>query len=194
MFWYIAIPFGLVICAVLFIGLHTRRLVHRFNTHLQQTRDHLDSRLHQRRNLIPSLIALSAGAPGMETECLETVDNAAELVIRSQGFDERLLAENRLSSALAHLRKRLTERVADRPPDLTALLEELDNREVGIVVATDLFNRQVVEYRESFTRPPQGWLAPLCGFHPPHPVELRLSTTPPASNHRRSSNKEDSTP
>ncbi len=194
MFWFIGIPIGLMLCVALLAWLHTRRLVLRFNTHLQETRSHLESRFHQRRHLIPSLIALSAGVTGLETECLETLDNATELVIRSHGFDERLIAENRLSSALGYLRNRLNDLPANLPPDLSALLNELDNREAGIAVAGDLYNRQAQEFRDTFTRPPHPCLGPLCGYHPPHPIDIRLSTTTVAPKTRRPPKHEESIP
>lgn len=193
MFWFIIIPLLVIAGAALFIWLQTRRLVMGFASHLRQTQSQLDSRFHQRRHLIPSFIALSAGISGLETECLETLDNAVELVIRSHGFEERLVAENRLSSALGYLRNRLSSLTVPLPPDLATLIRELDDRETGIAVAGDLYNRQIKEYRDNFTRPLRHWLGSMCGYRPPHLVVVRLSTTPPGDKTRRMQSKEEST-
>lgn len=194
MFWFISIMLLVIAGAALLLWLHTRRLVMGFTDHLLQTRSELESRFHQRRNLIPSFIALGAGIPGLETECLETLDNAVELVIRSHGFEERMIAENRLSSALGYFRNRLSGLTIPMPPDLAALIRELDDREAGIAVASELYNRQIKAYRDNFTRPLRHWLGSLCWYRPPHPVVIRLSTTPVADKTRRLQTKEESTP
>ncbi len=165
--------------------LYTRRLLTRFSAHLQGTREELDERLRQRRNLIPSFIALSAGIHNLELEHLETLDNAAELVLRSKGFAERAVAENRLASALGCLRRIWADPALTLPPGLTHLITALDDREAGIAMAAELYNRQVQTFNTSFGRLPCRWLGPLCGYQPAYPVDIRLSSTPAAVRSRR---------
>jgi hypothetical protein len=168
------------VIGAVFGGLHTRRLLSRFSDHLNRTRDELDDRYRLRRNLVPSFIAFGAGLRSLGCESLETLDNAAELVIRSKGFEERLVAENRLSSALNCLRKNLAEQPDDLPPTLTGLISALDERETGLAVTGEFYNRQVQSFNECFSKIPYRWIGPVCGYHPVYPVEIRLSSTPAA--------------
>ncbi len=178
MYWLIVIP-GFALFAVALVGyVNTRRMLSRYLLHLEKTRNQLEQQFRQRRHLLPSFIALGAGVPGLEHECLETLDNAAELVIRSKGFEERLVAENRLSSALYHLRARLERKRSELMPDLVSLIGELDNREAGIMVAGDVYNRQMQDFSACFQKFPHRWIGAFCGYRPPHAVEIRLSTTP----------------
>ncbi len=179
MFWLlIAILLPVVVFAAFLGCLHTRRLLSFFDDHLEKTREQLDQKFYQRRNLVPSFIALGAGLPDIGNECLEMLDNAAELVIRSKGFQERLVAENRLSSALSCLRKRLDARSKPLPDDLRNLLEELDDRETGITVSGDLYNRQLRILDDYFQKIPYRWTVSLCGYRSPPVVEISLSSTP----------------
>lgn len=173
--WLITIPVLLAVCIALLGCLHTRRLLSRFTAHLERTRDQLEESFHSRRNLVPSVIALGAGVPGLGCEYLETLDNAAELVIRSKGFAERMVAENRLSSTLRCLRNGLEGESVALPPDLAALVVELNERETGIAVSAELYNRQVRAMIDFFRKKPYLWLGPLCGYREPYSVDVRLS-------------------
>ncbi len=178
MHWLLVI-LGFAIVVVAIVGfVNSRRMLSRYLWHLEKTCHQLEEQFHQRRNLLPSLIALGAGVPAVEHECLETLDNAAELVVRSKGFEERLIAENRLSSALHHLRSRLESDRAGLSADLAALIDELDDRESGIMIAGDLYNRQRQDFIACLRTVPYRWLGSLGGYRPPHAVEIRLSTTP----------------
>ncbi len=186
--WLIVIPVFAFFTVALVGYVNTRRMLSRYLLHLEQTRNQLEQQFHQRRHLLPSFIALGAGVPGLEHECLETLDNAAELVIRSKGFEERLVAENRLSSALYYLRSRLERNRSQLMPDLVSLIGELDNREAGIMVAGDVYNRQIKDFIDCFDKFPHRWVGAFCGYHPPHTVEIRLSTTPILAGKRNRKN------
>ncbi len=176
--WSLAIAILVLVVVLGLIYIYARRMLLRYIMHLEGMRAQLEERFHQRRNLVPSFIALGAGVSGLGQECLETLDNAAELVIRSKGFDERLLSENRLSSALHYVRARLEKDISNVTPDLVALLSELDEREAGVQVTAGTYNGQVKDFSEYTQKIPYRWVAPLCGCYPPPAVEVRLSSSP----------------
>lgn len=182
--WLFVIPVFILTVIAMLAYLNSRRMLSRFQSHLDDAREQLEQQFHQRRNLLPSLIALGASAPGVEHECLETLDNAAELVIRSKGFEERMVAENRLSSALYHLRSRLEGAASRVSPEMAELVNELDDRESGLTVAGDLYNRQRQDFIDCLRKLPYRWLGVLGGYRPPHAIEIRLSTSPQPSKSR----------
>ena len=186
--WPLTIAGLVLVGALVFSYVYTRRMLLRYMMHLEGMRAQLERRFHQRRNLVPSFIALGAGVPGLGQECLETLDNAAELVFRSKGFEERLLSENRLSSALYYVRTRLEKDLANVMPDLVALISELDEREAGIRVAAGIYNGQVKDFAEYIKKIPYRWVVPLCALQPPPAVDVRLSSSPVPS--RRQSRKQ----
>ena len=125
----------------------------------------IDVQLKQRHDLIPQLVATVKGYATHEREVLQRVTEARTAAMSASGINEKIAAENALSSALAGLKVSL-----EAYPELKAnqnfleLQSQLEGTENRINVARKDFNDAAKEYNVAIRRFPKSLIAGMCGF------------------------------
>ncbi len=125
----------------------------------------IDVQLKQRHDLIPQLVETVKGYASHEKETLERVINARNGAISAKTIDDKIMAENVLTSALAGLKITL-----EAYPDLKAnqnfleLQAQLEGTENRINVARTNFNNAAKNFNTAIRRFPKNILAGLFGF------------------------------
>ena len=125
----------------------------------------IDVQLKQRHDLIPQLVETVKGYASHEKETLERVINARNGAISAKTIDDKIMAENALTSALAGLKITL-----EAYPDLKAnqnfleLQAQLEGSENRINVARTNFNNAAKNFNTAIRRFPKNILAGLFGF------------------------------
>jgi len=125
----------------------------------------IDVQLKQRHDLIPQLVATVKGYASHEKETLEQVINARNGAINAQGIDQKIVAENALSSALAGLKV-----TVERYPDLKAntnfmhLQEEISDIENKLAAVRRFFNSATKELNTAIEMFPASIIAGMFGF------------------------------
>ena len=125
----------------------------------------IDVQLKQRHDLVPQLVETVKGYAAHEKDTLERVINARNGAIGAKTIDEKIVAENALSSALSGLKITL-----EAYPDLKAnqnfleLQAQLEGTENRINVARTNFNNAAKNFNTAIRRFPKNILAGLFGF------------------------------
>ena len=125
----------------------------------------MDVYLKKRYDLIPNLVETVKGYAAHEKDTLERVINARNGAIGAKTIDEKIVAENALSSALSGLKITL-----EAYPDLKAnqnfleLQAQLEGTENRINVARTNFNNAAKNFNTAIRRFPKNILAGLFGF------------------------------
>lgn len=157
----------LIIVAILVI-----MLISMYNTlvKLRNNRENafadIDVQLKQRHDLIPQLVETVKGYASHEKETLDRVVNARNGAMNAKTIDEKIVAENKLSSALAGLRITL-----EAYPDLKAnqnflqLQEEISDVENKLSAVRRYFNSATKEYNNKVQTFPSNIIAGMFGFH-----------------------------
>ena len=107
----------------------------------------IDVQLKQRHDLIPQLVATVKGYASHEKDTLDRVVSARSGAINARTIDEKIVAENHLSSALAGLKI-----TVESYPDLKAntnfmhLQEEISDIENKLAAVRRFFNSATKEY------------------------------------------------
>jgi LemA protein len=136
----------------------------------------IDVQLKQRHDLIPQLVTTVKGYAAHEKETLERVINARNGAVNAQGIDEKIAAENVLTSALAGLKVTL-----EAYPDLKAntnflqLQEEISDVENKLAATRRFFNSATKELNNAVESFPSNIIAGMFGFH--KEVMFDLGTT-----------------
>jgi LemA protein len=126
----------------------------------------IDVQLKQRHDLIPQLVATVKGYASHEKETLEMVVNARAGAINAKSIDEKIVAENALSSALAGLKV-----TVEAYPDLKAntnfmqLQEEISDIENKLAAVRRFFNSATKELNTAVEMFPGNIIAGMFGFH-----------------------------
>ena len=126
----------------------------------------IDVQLRQRHDLIPQLVATVKGYAAHEKETLERVINARNGAVNARGINEKIAAENVLTSALAGLKVTL-----EAYPDLKAntnflqLQEEIADVENKLSATRRYFNSATRELNTSVESFPSNIIAGMFGFH-----------------------------
>ena len=126
----------------------------------------IDVQLKQRHDLIPQLVETVKGYAAHEKETLERVINARNGAIGAKTIDDKIVAENALSSALAGLKITL-----EAYPDLKAnqnflqLQEEIADLENKLSSVRRYFNSATKEYNNAVETFPSNIMAGMFGFH-----------------------------
>jgi LemA protein len=134
---------------------------------INNARGNLEADLQRRLDLIPNLVETVKGYAGHERETLEAVTKARQQVTSAGNLDQRLNAEQGLSSALSRLMV-----VVERYPDLKAsqgfrqLQDQLEGTENRIKVSRRDFNQRVQEFNTVVRGFPTVILARLLGYQP----------------------------
>ena len=125
----------------------------------------IDVQLKQRHDLIPQLVDTVKGYAAHEKETLDRVIQARNGAVSARTIDEKIAAENQLSSALSGLKITL-----EAYPDLKAnqnfleLQAQLEGTENRINVARTNFNNAAKNFNTAIRRFPKNILASLFGF------------------------------
>lgn len=125
----------------------------------------IDVQLKQRHDLIPQLVATVKGYAAHEKDTLERVINARNGAMSAHTIDEKIKAENVLSSALAGLKITL-----EAYPDLKAnqnflqLQEEIADLENKLSAVRRYFNSATKELNNAVETFPSNLIAGMFGF------------------------------
>ena len=125
----------------------------------------IDVQLKQRHDLVPQLVETVKGYAAHEKDALERVINARNGAIGAKTIDEKIVAENALSSALSGLKITL-----EAYPDLKAnqnflqLQEEIADLENKLSSVRRYFNSATKEYNNAVETFPSNILAGMFGF------------------------------
>ena len=125
----------------------------------------IDVQLKQRHDLVPQLVETVKGYAAHEKDTLERVINARNGAIGAKTIDEKIVAENALSSALSGLKITL-----EAYPDLKAnqnflqLQEEIADLENKLSSVRRYFNSATNEYNNAVETFPSNILAGMFGF------------------------------
>lgn len=125
----------------------------------------IDVQLKQRHDLVPQLVETVKGYAAHEKDTLERVINARNGAIGAKTIDEKIVAENALSSALSGLKITL-----EAYPDLKAnqnflqLQEEIADLENKLSSVRRYFNSATKGYNNAVETFPSNILAGMFGF------------------------------
>lgn len=125
----------------------------------------IDVQLKQRHDLVPQLVETVKGYAAHEKDTLERVINDRNGAIGAKTIDEKIIAENALSSALSGLKITL-----EAYPDLKAnqnflqLQEEIADLENKLSSVRRYFNSATKEYNNAVETFPSNILAGMFGF------------------------------
>lgn len=126
----------------------------------------IDVQLKQRHDLIPQLVETVKGYAAHEKDTLERVVNARNGALNAKTIDEKIVAENALTSALAGLKVTL-----ESYPDLKAnqnflqLQEEISDVENKLASVRRYFNSATRELNNAVETFPSNLVAGMFGFH-----------------------------
>ena len=126
----------------------------------------IDVHLKQRHDLIPQLVETVKGYAAHEKETLENVTAARSGAVNAKTIDEKIKAENALTSALAGLRV-----TVEAYPDLKAnqnflhLQGEISGIEEKLAGSRRVFNAATKQYNDAVQVFPANLIAGMFGFH-----------------------------
>lgn len=147
-------------------------IVSMYNTlvKLQNNRENafadIDVQLKQRHDLVPQLVETVKGYAAHEKETLDRVVSARNGAINAKSIDDKIVAENALSSALAGLKITL-----EAYPDLKAnqnflqLQGEISDIENKLAAVRRYFNSATRELNNAVQTFPSNLIAGMFGFH-----------------------------
>lgn len=125
----------------------------------------IDVQLRQRHDLVPQLVATVKGYAAHEKEVLLKVTEARTAAMGAKTIDDKIVAEQQLSSALQGLKIQV-----EAYPDLKAnqnflqLQEELSDIENKLAAARRFFNAATTEYNNAVETFPSNLIANNFGF------------------------------
>ncbi len=126
----------------------------------------IDVQLKQRHDLVPQLVSTVKGYASHEKTVLENVTNARTAAMSANNINDKIQAENKLSSALANLKVSL-----EAYPDLKAnqnflqLQTEISDIENKLASSRRFFNSATKELNNAVQTFPANILAGMFGFH-----------------------------
>ncbi len=136
----------------------------------------IDVQLKQRYDLVPQLVATVQGYAKHEKELLEAVTAARSAAMNASSIDDKIQADNMLTSALAGLKVSL-----EAYPDLKAnqnflqLQGELSDIENKLAAVRRYFNSATRELNNAVQTFPNNILAGMFGFHKEAMYEIEAS-------------------
>ena len=119
----------------------------------------IDVQLKQRHDLVPQLVETVKGYAAHEKDTLERVINARNGAIGAKTIDEKIVAENALSSALSGLKITL-----EANQNFLQLQEEIADLENKLSSVRRYFNSATKEYNNAVETFPSNILAGMFGF------------------------------
>jgi LemA protein len=155
---------GIILIIVLWIVSLYNRLV-RLRNRRQNAFADIDVQLRQRHDLVPQLVETVKGYAGHEREVLLKVTEARTAAVSATTIDDKIKAEQQLSSALQGLKVQV-----EAYPDLKAnqnflqLQEELSDIENKLAAVRRFFNGATTEYNTAVETFPGNMIARNFGF------------------------------
>lgn len=137
----------------------------KFRNRRQNAFADIDVQLRQRHDLVPQLVETVKGYASHEKELLLKVTEARSAAISAKTIDDKIVAEQQLTSALQGLRVSV-----EAYPDLKAnqnflqLQEELSDIENKLAAARRFFNGATTEYNNAVESFPGNIIAKSFGF------------------------------
>lgn len=161
-------PLLIIIVIVVVLGLWVAGIYNRL-VKLRNNRENafadIDVQLKQRHDLIPQLVSTVKGYAAHEKETLDRVVAARNNAVSATSINDKIAAENALTSALSGLRVTL-----EAYPDLKAnqnfmqLQEEISDVENKIAAARRYFNSATRELNNAVETFPSNIFAGMFGF------------------------------
>jgi len=161
----VIIAIVVVVLIVLWVVSIYNGLVNRRNNR-ENAFANIDVQLKQRHDLIPQLVATVKGYAAHEKELLEKITIARSQAINATGINDKIQAENALSSALAGLKV-----AVEAYPDLKAnqnflqLQNEVSDIENKLAATRRYFNSATRDYNTAVESFPANLIAGSFGFH-----------------------------
>ncbi|MDR2496352.1 MAG: LemA family protein [Tannerellaceae bacterium] len=155
---------GIVIVLALIIASMYNSLVKLRNNRENAFAD-IDVQLKQRHDLVPQLVETVKGYAAHEKETLDRVISARNGAVNARTIDDKIVAENALSSALAGMRI-----TVEAYPDLKAnqnfmqLQEEIADLENKLSAVRRYFNSATREYNNAVQTFPSNIIAGMFNF------------------------------
>jgi LemA protein len=169
------ISLGVLVILIIWAVAKYNRLVKLKNNRENAFAD-IDVQLKQRHDLIPQLVATVKGYAAHEKETLDRIVNARSGAINAKSIDEKIVAENALSSALAGLKI-----TVEAYPDLKAnanfmqLQEEVSDIENKLAAVRRYFNAATKELNTAIEVFPANIIAGMFGFKKEMMFDLGIS-------------------
>lgn len=154
----------IVVLAMMCIGLYNNLVKLRNNR--ENAFSNIDVQLKQRYDLIPNLVNSVKGYATHEKELLESITRARSAAMSATDINQKIEADNQLSSALSGLRVSV-----EAYPDLKAntnfqqLMTELSDIENKLAATRRFFNSATKELNNAVQTFPGNILAGMFGFH-----------------------------
>ncbi len=145
------------------IGLYNRLV--RMRNNRENAFANIDVQLKQRHDLIPQLVSTVKGYASHEKTVLENVTAARSAAMSASNINDKIQAENRLTSALANLKVSL-----EAYPDLKAnqnflqLQTEISDIENKLAASRRFFNSATKELNNAVQTFPANIVAGMFGF------------------------------
>lgn len=161
----IAIIVSAVVLLLILIGAGIYNRIVRLRNNRENAFADIDVQLKQRHDLIPQLVATVKGYAAHEKETLDRVIQARNGAVSARTIDDKIAAENTLTSALAGLKVTL-----EAYPDLKAntnflqLQGEIADVENKLAAVRRYFNSATREYNNAIETFPANVLAGMFGF------------------------------
>ena len=157
---------GIIAAVIVLMGIFMYNTLVKLRNNRENAFANIDVQLKQRHDLIPQLVATVKGYATHERELLEYVTRARSQAMAATSINDKITAENQLSSALAGLRVSL-----EAYPDLKAntnflqLQGEISDVENKLAAVRRYFNSATREYNNQVQTFPSNILAGMFGFH-----------------------------
>lgn len=159
------IVIGVVLVIVFWvIGIYNNMV--RLRNNRENAFGNIDVQLKQRYDLVPQLVATVKGYAAHEKELLQRITEARSACMAATGINDKIQADNALSSALAGLKVSV-----EAYPDLKAnqnflqLQNELSDIENKLAATRRFFNSATRELNNAVQTFPGNLLAGMFGFH-----------------------------
>ncbi|MDR1258948.1 MAG: LemA family protein [Tannerellaceae bacterium] len=156
---------GIIVLLAIIAGSMYNSLVRLRNNRENAFAD-IDVQLKQRHDLVPQLVETVKGYAAHEKETLDRVISARNGAVSAKTINDKIVAENALSSALAGMRITL-----EAYPDLKAnqnfmhLQEEIADLENKLSAVRRYFNSATKELNNAVQTFPSNLIAGMFGFH-----------------------------
>ncbi len=154
----------IVVALILMVIPLYNRLV-RYRNNRENAFANIDVQLKQRHDLIPQLVEAVRGYMKHESETLTKITEARNAAVAAQGIDQKIAAENQLSSLLSGFKV-----TVEAYPDLKAstnfmqLQEEMADIENKLAAARRYFNSATREYNNAVEVFPANIISSMFGF------------------------------
>ena len=163
-----------VVCVIFVIGAYNNLVKLRNNR--ENAFADIDVQLKQRFDLVPQLVATVKGYATHEKELLENITAARTAGVNASNIDDKIKADQQLTSALAGLRIQV-----EAYPDLKAnqnfmqLQGELADIENKLAAGRRFFNSATRELNNAVQTFPGNLVAGMFGFHKETMYEIEAS-------------------